>query len=184
MKYVKLPLLASNFSNNSSILNLYTEVQMHRGLDNKIAYCNYLWGNISQKQKSCDRRVCFSTWENCLRFKIHTSLLNVGWSGYWTSCLELPLVLVNWIHWYAVQLEFLQISLGKRKGHLVTCIAPKTLCFTVKLQQQTSGSHLLLWQTCDWFLTHHIALTTVIKYLSLFGTWPIIGLHSETIHIF
>ncbi len=30
MKYVKLPLLASNFSNNSSILNLYTEVQMHR----------------------------------------------------------------------------------------------------------------------------------------------------------
>ncbi len=30
MKYVKLPLLASNFSNNSSILNLYTEEQMHR----------------------------------------------------------------------------------------------------------------------------------------------------------
>ncbi len=30
MKYVKLPLLASNFSNNSSILNLYTGVQMHR----------------------------------------------------------------------------------------------------------------------------------------------------------
>ncbi len=30
MKYVKLPLLTSNFSNNSSILNLYTEVQMHR----------------------------------------------------------------------------------------------------------------------------------------------------------
>ncbi len=30
MKYVKLPLLASNFSNNSSILNLYIEVQMHR----------------------------------------------------------------------------------------------------------------------------------------------------------
>ncbi len=128
--------------------------------------------------------MCFSTWENCVRFKIHTSLLNVGWSGYWTSCLELPLVLVNWIHWYVVQLEFLQISLGKRKGHLVTCIAPKTLCFTVKLQQQTSGSHLLLWQTCDWFLPHHIALTTVIKYLSLFGTRPIIGLHSETMHIF
>ncbi len=30
MKYVKLPLLASNLSNNSSILNFYTGVQMHR----------------------------------------------------------------------------------------------------------------------------------------------------------
>ncbi len=133
--------------------------------------------------------MCFSTWENCITLQIHTSLLNVGWSGYWTSCLEVALVLVNWIHWYAVPLEFLQISLGKRKIHLVTCVAPKTFCFTVKLQQQTSGSHFhsfsnrpVTLRKITWVLPHHIALTTVLNYLKNY-IFLAIGLYTENMYI-